>query len=342
MEPTIYKFDKLDTPVKKVVSEFSQEPSPKLIKYGYNKETDKISILNLIDNPNYKNGLTFDFDRTDSNSIKHHLDKTFGLKLSSVNDYKKFCICWEILNLFDLLNKSQTIASNVDVLSQVTDTYQKFFKSKTKFEFVKKSTIASLVFKTFSDVDLEENACAQILMNDLSDLLSKQTTKSSMIIQIFQTQTPMMSQIITYLSGLYEETYIIKPITVSVLSDEKYIVLINLISETNFERIKSNKDMYVVSLGLSVPESVVNTTQCINSNLIPMKIKSYYEIKSYIDSKLYTGGIYDDFLKRQNTNITEWISIFTDKDKMKKFISDSLDKTTSECDYVAKWNSLSM
>ncbi len=341
MEPIIYKFAKPDKAIKIPESNFifDTEPSPKLIKYGFNQTTEKLDLITLFENPHYKNGLNFDFDRTDKTSIKEKCKNTFG---SKIENYEKFCACWEILHLFKILNKNQTVMTDDSDIKMITQSHQKIFKSKTKIDFVgkKDKKSATLVIKTYSKIDLDENAYVHLLGADLSDLLSRQTTGSAMILQMFSTHTQIMAQIINYLSSLYNESYIIKPSVISDLSDEKYIVLVGLISATKFTYPKPKPNTFLSTIGILVPDTYDNNIQCMNSKLIPDKFKKYYEIKTYLDSKVFEGITYTEMIRKQDANTANWFDIFMDQNKMEVLLGSILEQTGTECDYVAKWNDL--
>src|SRR5208282_4163115 len=100
MNPIIYKFPKrINKGIKLLETDFifDTEPSPKLIKYGFNQIVEKLDIASITNNPYYKAGLDFDFDRTDPLSISSKSKKIFGL--NKTTNCKLFCMCWEILNL---------------------------------------------------------------------------------------------------------------------------------------------------------------------------------------------------------------------------------------------------
>lgn len=342
MEPIIYKFIKPDKTIKIPESNFifDTEPSPKLIKYGFNQSTEKMNVFSLIENPHYKNGLSINFDRTDKNSAKSKWEKIFTLSDKILN-LKNFCTWWEILCLFGLLNKNQTILSNkIDLnLKSIIESYQKIFKSKSKLELDKKSPI-SLIIQTYSEIDLDENAYIHLLLTDLPDLFTNQITGSTMILQIFSIHTNITVQLIYYLSSLYTETYIIKPSTTSKLSEEKYLVLINLISKPDLKIPKFKPHTYLSTINIQIPQSFVNNIQCMNSVLIPMKFSKYYEIKTYVDSNIFEGDTYDKFMQIQNENIAHWFDTFVNQSKIDLAIKTALDKTESECDYMAQWAEL--
>src|SRR2546430_428677 len=80
-KPIIYKFPKrTNKPIKLGETDFimDTQPSPKLLKYGFNQTMENLDIVDLTSNPYYRAGLNFDFDRTDPQSIKEKVKKEFG------------------------------------------------------------------------------------------------------------------------------------------------------------------------------------------------------------------------------------------------------------------------
>ena len=347
MEPIIYK---ITLPITKHIdlSEsdfvFDSDPSPKLIKYGFNRIIEKLDISTLTNNLYYKTGLNFNFDRTDKNSIREQCKKIFGLK--SFDSYKLFCTYWEILNLIELINKNQHILvsdSDIAIFKEIENVHQKLFKSKGKLEFIKQKdkNTANLVFQTYSTIDLDENAYTHLLMNDLHILLSKQTKGSNMVIQLFGIHTQIIVEIIYYLSSLYQEAYIVRPQVSSNLSDEKYLVLINLKSDPKLKYPKISPNLYLANINVGLmPDIYINTIQCMNSELIPSKITTYNTIKTYLDGNVFEGIRYDEMIKNQDSLTESWITTFTDQKKLEPVLEKVLIKSSTECDHAAEFNNL--
>ena len=340
MEPIIYKFPKhVNKPL--AISEsdfiFDTEPSPKLIKYGFNQTVEKLDIAMITSNKYYPTGLNFDFDRTDPLSISFKCKKIFGLG-KNINP-KSFCICWEILRLFGILGTTKlSVLTNDPSLSEIEDAYQKLFKSKPKIAPVK--TNANLVFQTYSQIDLDENAWVHLLLADLPNLLSGQSKSSTMIIQMFGTYTQITVELIYYLSTFYQEAYLMKPQVVSNLSDEKYLILQEFIFEPKLKFPKQNPHTYLSHLNIGpIPDPFINVIQCMNSNLIPSKFTTYHQIKTYLDSNVFEGIVYDEMIHKQNLHTDTWIDLFKQK-KLEDILESSIKKTDGDCDHVAEWNNL--
>jgi hypothetical protein len=342
MELNIYRLytshkdsPKLDVPeisIKNIT--LSNDLSPKLIKYGFNKTTDNFDLVGLMKDDYYKIGLNFDFDRTDAESINTIGKKTFNITGIDHN----FCMLWEILNLFGMLGLDQTILTNVkNTVTNVTSVYKKMTGSKTNtkiYEIMAPKEKASLVINKYSDVDLEEDAVVHLIINDLLKIIPNQVAPgSSMIFQIFSCQTMIMTELIFFMMSLFNEAYIIKPLTSSDLSNEKFLVLCDMKKKIKMFDVpkKYSSNTYISSLNIELPVEYVTIIQCINSELIPQKFMTYNNIQAYIKSKMYEGAQYQELYQNQNKNIAKWMEMFTDFSKFEDLLKSTLDKSDKKC-----------
>jgi len=333
MEPLIYQLPKSDTiiHIKKENIQFDNQPSPDLMKYGFNNLLAKIDIMEITSNPNYKVGLGFDFDRNDADSIKQQ-----GMKLLQVKNFNQtFAEFWELLSLFGLLDSEQKILTNhVPITKEIVSSYQKISGKKTKISVSDKSTNNTIVIKKYSDIDLDENAYISYLVGDLSVSLASQEKNANMIIQLFSMQTQIMAELIYYLSTLYTESHLIKPSIVSELSDTKYLVLLGLKSRVELTIPKHPKESYLSRIITEfIPDELVMVIQCMNSFLIPAKLITYSKIKTYLDTKVYEGATYQEMFRQQNHNTISWLEIYTNFPKLKTVLDSAINKSKKQCDH---------
>jgi hypothetical protein len=343
MEPIIYALPKSDEIIEpsNLNIYFDIHPSPKLIKFGFNNIDDQLNILALTTTPYYKAGLEFDFDRQDENSIGTKASAFFKSK----NFGQTFGEFWEIFTLFGILATDQTIFSlrNSEIIKDVVDSYQKISNHKEKYNILggnfnaARKTKANLVVHKYSDIDIDENAAVQFIINDLPDLLDIQQQGSNMVLQFFNLQTNITAELIYLLSMLYKESYLIKPTIVSDLYDTKYIVLLNLKQPFHLDIPSHPSDVYIASLGIKhIPNNYDVIIQCMNSDIMPKKYKRYTIIKSYLDTKVYEGATYQDFIKSQNDHTKKWLETFGDLDKVKSVADNSIKKTGNRCNTHAQ------
>lgn len=332
MEPIIYTLPKSDKILKIQQSDvyFDNQPNPKLIKYGFNNINERIDLMEITSVPNYRVLLGFDFDRDDEKSMLSKASKLFGTDIDLT-----FAEFWEILVLFDLLSSDQQIiTSHPDTVQHLVNAYQKISDTNNKYQIVKnpKKNVSLIVYK-YSDIDIDENASIQLLINSLTNLISNQSKGAAMILQLFGLQTQISAELIYYLSTLYTEAYLYRPTISNDLSESKYIVLLGLKEEVNSPPISSNgEDTYLFSIGLNqIPMNIDTIIQCINAEMIPKKYKKYLQIKEYLDTKVYEGATYQEMLQAQNDNVNKWLSTFTDISKMKNLLDKSITKTSEKC-----------
>ena len=337
--PTIYELPIFNDILEIAQSDikFSKSPNPKLLKYGFSDLGDTLDFMELTSNIYYKTGLNFDFDRSDSKSIK-----TKGIEIFGNSFDQTFAEFWEIINLFDLFNTDQHIyCDRIDILNNIVKFYNKKFKTTNKLSTTNKLTNVSLILKKFSDVDLEENLLIHLLVNNLFDLLHNQIDKGNMVIQLFDIQTKILVQIIYYLSTLYESSYLINPMINSGISNSKYLVLIKYRGKNNFFLKKIPNNLYLSSIiNTPVPETIISVIQCVNSYLLPLKYCIYSKIKNYLDTKVYEGITYVEMIEKQNNNTNKWIDMFLDPDRFKKILDSSIQITSKNCNHQDQWKNL--
>lgn len=331
MEPIIYMLPFVNKPleISKDKIHFDIYPSPKLIKYGLNNLIERLDLVSLTSVSYYKAGLHVDFSRTDAESFTTLVGKKLGTKKID----QTFAEFWEIITLFNLLEKDKDILTNSsEIVSNLLKTYTVISKTKKSFSMVHKTKKkASLVLHKFSEVDLEENASIQLIINDLDALFSSQKEGATLVLQIFGVQTQTMVELIYYLLSNYEEAYIFKPTVISEIFDQKYLILKKLRNKPRFSLPKHSKNTYLVSLGLSPPQELVTKIQCLNAETIPARYNKYHEIKTYLDSKVYEGATYQEMLQSQNDFTKSWTQIFTHLTNLQQVLDKALEVSNQKC-----------
>lgn len=293
----------------------------------------------MISNTYHRVVLDFNLERTDKDSMKSKAVNIFKTKSFD----QSFAEFWEILNLFGILKTTQNIYSNYpDTINHIIDVYQTITKTKNKYSVSNKLNIkTTLIICKYSDLNLEENASIQLLIDELPELINTQSAGTNMILQLFGIQTQTMVELIYYLSTLYNQSYLMKPLVTSNLSDSIYLVLLDFKNKININVPKHPKNSYLLSLFTDeLPNTMITTIQCINSSMMLHKYKIYNEIKSYLDTKVYEGASYDEFIKRQNDNINKWFETFTDISDMKKILDQSIGISDKQCEHHTKFDNL--
>lgn len=333
MESLIYVLPKSEKQIdiKEFDIYFDEQPSPKLIKYGFNNINDELDLITLTSTPYYKVGLNFDFDRTDDNSINVKASTIFKTNKFDI-DFAEF---WEVLNIFEMLNLDQKIYTNISSIKEICVVHQKISNTNHKFTYIEKNESkpnATLIIYKYSSADIDENAAIQFIINNLSNLLAVQTKGANMILQLFSLQTQISAEIIYYLSTLYNESYLMKPSISSNISDSKYLILIGLKNLMNLSIPSHPDNIYLTSIGLkTLPNELVTIIQCMNSSVIPNKYKKYNQIKEYLDTKVYEGATYQELIQAQDLSTDKWLQIFYNLDNMKALLNKSLENSSIKC-----------
>lgn len=300
-------------------------PSPRLIKYGFNIISEGINIMTLTANPYYTTGLSFDFTRDDDQSIVTKASKSIGIK----NLSRAIAELWEVFTVFKLGESDKKIYTNIPKgIEIILNAQQKLSKTKDSHQIIStsdrksKSMTADLVIMGYSDVDLDENAVVRLIIQDLENVLNLQIEGSSMILQIFGLQTAIQVELITYLATMYREVYIYRPVVANDLSQVKYLVLINFQVDPDlsskiewsgkiYDGIKGKKDdLYLTSIGIRVPESFSSVIQCLNGQLLPELFAKYNSIGKYLEAKIFEGSVYREMIDNQNRHTDEWLDTF--------------------------------
>lgn len=338
MEPIIYMLPISDKIIdlKKSDVHYEDKPSPKLIKYGFNTIIEQLDITSITNISQYRAALSFDFENNNEDNISAKLSVLFESKNIDIT----FAEFWEMIMLFGLLKGNQNIyTSHPKTMENIVDIYQKMSQVKNNYTNNGKSPISLVIFKyADSNIDIDENVGIQLLSNNLTKLLEMQTKEASMILQLFGLQTQTTIEFIYYLNSLYTESYLIKPIVISELSNSSYLVLKGLKNTPSSIHLplppKTNKndETYLISIGLShIPNEIVNIVQCMNSIVIPLKYNKYNQIKEYLNTKVYEGSTYQEMLRAQYKNTDSWIEIFTNLKNMEKILDNSIKKSVITC-----------
>jgi len=84
-----------------------------------------------------------------------------------------------------------------------------------------------------------------------------------------------------------------------------------------------------------VPSGLTTIIQCFNSEIIPLRIETYFKIKTYLDGKVYEGATYQEMKESQDKNSNEWCDKFSkiNQDQMEKILESSIKKTDSNCNH---------
>lgn len=301
---------------------YCDRPAPYLVKFGYNSVNQKLDILALTANHNYRSALRFNIHRDDDQSIRTLL----GLPHASSALFE----LWEIFSTFQLLtDKTQIYAPGLEHIDDMISMYGKQF-NLSGLSVSKKSDTSNLHILFFSPINIDENSATQLAVNELSKNIKKYKKNSTLIVQLFGMQSPVTAQLITYLSSHYSNSYIIKPHVTEYILDYQYLVLIGL-KDTFTDTIDTNPDQHLISLGIDVPNEIDTIITCYQSQVIPLRYCQYFKIYNFLQFKVYDGALYQDYLAVQNNFIQKWISTYTSLELSKTLLDMAVNTTSDTC-----------
>lgn len=316
---------------------FTSQAPPRLIKYGFNNIGNQLDLLALTSNPFYKSGLQFDLTRTDPSSFSNQVSKQFHIDNAKLIT-PAFTELWEIMALFDLfktLTTSVTYSQHAAVtLNLIANTYLAMTKAKGKSTHTITDSNkggSQLAVCWYANIDIEEGARVLKLGLELASALEQLATGGSLIIQLFNLHTQPTAEIITLLASCFDNAFIVRPSTVSDLSSCKYLVLQGLIAPVQGLPALATSDLYLQSLGLTVPLPISTSIQCINSFLVPYAYSRYNIIKAYLDLKVYEGATYQEFIQAQNANTIDWLTTFADPAAASQTLDAHIKATDEAC-----------
>lgn len=308
---------------------FSTSPNLSLISLGYHNfinrtQTTFKTIKSKIESTNEFYNIVLPYEpnipKYDDNII--NLSKIY-LKIDKDIDHN-FLIIWEILFLFDLINKKELSClclENEDFnfgikqyINKLTD-IKKEKINNIKIKEKAKSN-ADLIVSNFSHEEEYNNYI--VLLQELVIALKYQNSKGSLVIKLSGTYTLQTLKIIYILTSFYEESYIYKPFFSRLSSSDKYLICKNFKNKDdkllyNIEKIIAGyKDKYIfdIFLNLILPKEFINTFKFINIKLANILQIVLNDIIIYIKENNYFGDKYHSYKKKQIENTIFWITNF--------------------------------
>ena len=308
---------------------FSTSPNLSLISLGYHNfinrtQTTFKTIKSKIESTNDFYNIVLPYE----SNIPNYDDNILNLSKSYLKTDKdidhNFLIIWEILFLFDLINKKELSClclENEDFnfgikqyINKLTDVKKEKINNIKMKE--KSKSNADLIVSNFSHEEEYNNYI--VLLQELVIALKYQNSKGSLVIKISGTYTLQTLKIIYILTSFYEESYIYKPFFSRLSSSDKYLICKNFKTKDdkliyNIEKIIAGyKDKYIfdIFLNLILPKEFINTFKFINIKLANILQIVLNDIIVYIKENNYFGDKYHAYKKKQIENTIFWITNF--------------------------------
>lgn len=327
MEPLVCIVNSTDKQLTPLKYSMSNKPNLPLLKYS-NVYSNQLAINTLQLNANYP--LLMDFDLKQMGKMAQNLMNEFHFNQTLAE-------WWEIMMLCQLWETTGTLysMSHSTIAQSIADDYTHLTSKQIKT--VANYQVADTLFYKYSDVSVNENAAIEFIIHYLTTIIDAKIGSNS-IIQLMNLETNITAQIITYLSSIYTQSYLIKPTITSLLDNTHYLVNIQLKTKLNLIMPPFTKENYLVSLGITVPDIVSQTIICVNSVLGFKRCEAYQWVKSMLEQ--WTGEPSKEVTTKQAVHNAKWFEVFLDKSKSKDVMDKTEYKLAERLRYLTQLNEL--
>jgi 23S rRNA U2552 (ribose-2'-O)-methylase RlmE/FtsJ len=194
--------------------------------------------------------------------------------------------------------------------------------------------------------NIQEQICASYLLEQIVSALNIQKKGGDFILKMYETYTKISLKLILLLKSLYENVYIIKPLTSRESNSDRYVVcrkfkhdsseiqpmidgLISVLEKLDEIPKEKKSSMFLddLFLDIKIPNSLSINMICINTEIANHQFKVINKMITYIEGSNYYGELYTKYRTRQIDLTKFWIETFLieDLDKIKSKTSNMLD-----------------
>lgn len=169
--------------------------------------------------------------------------------------------------------------------------------------------------------NLKEQDSLKLFLEQLSVAIECQDKGSSMICKIHESYTLALNKLVYLLSELYDETYVIKPLTSKPSNSEKFIVFkgytnkgdkVLKIIKSILSDMKSNKNLFLVNFckDFDLPNDFIAAIRKMNSEISNKQLINVNNIVDFINKENYFGDQYQTYRLQQIESANHWIARF--------------------------------
>ena len=334
--------------------------------YFIDKTVSKLEILDKITEKNiYLITLPFNDEiKNYDNNIKSSTETYLNLvdKLTKISD-KTFYVYWELfmsmkllnkkniktlifssydgifqayvnfrLKFFDLINDKISILDNNN--TNLINFYNKIYKNIKKEDEIKNISDVDLIIfdKDIEKLDKYNNMLSteyQLtihLLENIENAVNILNTGGTYIIKLYDIYNNFTFKIISILTSLFSESYIIKPFSSNLLSNYKYLVCkefkldkktdiskkkeISEIINKIIKKFNSSNKLYLNELffNIEINENLKNSIIVFNNLFNKINLNQINNTVKYINSKNYFGEEFYNFNQKQIVNSELWIT----------------------------------
>lgn len=283
------------------------------------------------------------YDKDISSSVK----KYFGKNNVVSNRYYEL---WELLFMFNLVELNRDLVSThlgtedggfIQALINFRDEYgnktkvknDKYFSIDSNVNIKNKNIVNSKSFlksksnlvtiqidKKWRYVNTQEQEIMKELLEGIIKLLKAQINGGNSVIQVYETYTTPMFQIVSLLRNIYNEVYMVKPLTCKTYTSNKYIVCMGF-TGLNKENIISNLENVLSKLSnknniINIYSGYEGTSDFLgqfiksNTDMSNRQFALFNQMIKFIEKQNYHGDQYKQKNKEQQIANDKWTKIF--------------------------------
>ena len=224
---------------------------------------------------------------------------------------QEFYSYWELLCLFNLSCNKHEDLSNDDDISLAVDLFNK------KYESNKNTLYTSINGREHDYVETQEQKMFKYLIEDINTVLSNGAKGCNFMLKINESYTSVTCKLLCLLSDVFDHVYLVKPLTVTHASSEKYVICINLKTNTNIlNNIKSN--LLDIFPTFEIEPDIMSFFIKLNTTFSNKQFQKINQMIGFIHRQNFRGEEYQERKKIQISSSEIWIGSFL-LDKYKSF-----------------------
>lgn len=184
--------------------------------------------------------------------------------------------------------------------------------------------------------NVQEQEATKLIISEITFALKLLENGGTFVCKIYETFTNPMCKIMYVLSSVFEECYIVKPLTSRAHTSEKYIVCLKYkinkkivdAFEELYNKLYDEHDKYIITIfpELELPIKFKQELIKMNTDIANKQIIAINKIVKYINGQNYFGDEYHEFRNAQIKATTHWINTYYPNKKDFSHMTQNLSK----------------
>lgn len=228
---------------------------------------------------------------------------------------ENYYIIYELMHFFDNLQDKLTFTFIGENTNEHKNAVQDYRKNKNDTFINKFSETDFFILNSDvspTELNLKENNAFEFIFDNVIKGLKILKRKGNMIIKIYDTYTLKTISLITFLTTLFDEVFIVKPLASNLIDVDKYVIC--KYYNNKFDNYKN----YELSPNLKIQFRTFNT---LVGNL---QYKTFNDAYNYIASEIYFGDVYNEKNKEQIEGTLLWLKTYWHKNNFPQMLEKSL------------------